>query len=348
MTTDAKILSALRANPDGVSGAELADRLGISRAAVWSHIEELRKVGYDIEAGPHSGYRIVGEPDALLADDLLARLHARWGERPREPRSEPPERLAGTPAPPRIIGRDIRVFEQTTSTNDVIEKLARDGVREGVVVFAESQTKGRGRLGRKWISPERKGLWFSVLLRPDLRPQETTQLTVAAATALRRAIQSETGLKPEIKWPNDILIGGKKVAGILTELSAELDKVRHVILGIGVDVNLSASELPVELKKTATSLKIESGETISRAELAVAVLRELDGDYSRVCARKFGALADEWERNCTTIGKNVTVQIGNRKIRGHAESLDDAGALLVRTEHGRLEPITGGDVTLEK
>ena len=144
-------------------------------------------------------------------------------------------------AKPRIIGRDIRVFEETTSTNDVIEKLARDGVKEGVVVFAESQTKGRGRLGRKWISPARKGLWFSILLRPDLRPQEATQLTVASATALRRAIQSETGLKPEIKWPNDILIGGRKVAGILTELSAELDRVQHVILGIGVDVNLGAA-----------------------------------------------------------------------------------------------------------
>jgi BirA family transcriptional regulator, biotin operon repressor / biotin---[acetyl-CoA-carboxylase] ligase len=329
MTTDAKILSALRGNPDGVSGAELAEQLGISRAAVWSRIEELRKVGFDIEAGPHSGYRIAGEPDALLADDLQARL-------------------AGTLAPPRIIGRDIRVFEETTSTNDVIEKLARDGVKEGVVVFAESQTKGRGRLGRKWISPERKGLWFSVLLRPDLRPQETTQLTVASATALRRAIQSETGLKPEIKWPNDLLIGGRKVAGILTELSAELDRVKHVILGIGVDVNLGAGEFPAELKKTATSLKIESGRTISRAALAAAALRELDANYARICAGKFTEVADEWELNCTTIGKAVTVQIGDRNIRGRAESLDDDGALLLRTEHGRLEAITGGDVTLEK
>ena len=173
MTTDAKILTALRANPDGVSGAELAEQLGISRAAVWARIEELRSLDYEIEAEPHLGYRLVSAPDALHADDLLARL-----------------------GKTKVIGRDIRVFEQTTSTNDVIEKLARDGVKEGVVVFAESQTLGRGRLGRKWISPERKGLWFSILLRPDLRPQETTQLTVASATALRRAIQSETGLKP--------------------------------------------------------------------------------------------------------------------------------------------------------
>src|SRR5208283_1926765 len=214
MTTDAKILSALRANPDGVSGADLAEQLGISRAAVWARIEELRRVGYAIEAGPHFGYRMVDEPDVLLADDLLARL-----------------------GKTKVIGRDIRVFEQTTSTNDVVEKLARDGVREGVVVFAESQTKGRGRLGRKWISPVRKGLWFSILLRPDLRPQETTQLTVASATALRRAIKNVTGLTAEIKWPNDLLISGKKVVGILTEMSAEVDRVRHVILGIGVDVN---------------------------------------------------------------------------------------------------------------
>ena len=341
MTTDAKILSALRENPDGVSGAELAEQLKISRAAVWARIEELRRVGFDISASPHLGYRIVGEPDALLADDLVARTS-------RPCIDHFGKKLTGKMPVPLLVGRDIRVFEQTTSTNDVIEKLARDGVKEGVVVFAESQTKGRGRLGRKWISPAHKGLWFSILLRPDLRPQETTQLTVASATALRRAIQSETGLKPEIKWPNDILIGGKKVAGILTELSAELDKVRYVILGIGIDVNLDAGEFPAELKKTATSLKIETGETISRAELATAILRELDLDYSRICSGKFAAVADEWEKNCATIGRNVTVQIGERKIRGRAESLDDDGALLLRTEHGHLERITGGDVTLEK
>ena len=264
MTTDAKILSALRENPDGVSGAELAEQLGISRAAVWARIEDLRALDYEIEAGPHFGYRLVSAPDALHADDLLARL-----------------------GKTKVIGRDIRVFEQTTSTNDVVEKLARDGVKEGAVVFAESQTEGRGRLGRKWISPGRNGLWFSILLRPDLRPQEATQLTVASATALRRAIQNETGLSPEIKWPNDILVGGKKVAGILTELSAELDRVKHVILGVGVDVNQNADEFPAELRKSATSLKMAAGEMISRAELATEILRELDADYAKVCSGKF-------------------------------------------------------------
>jgi BirA family biotin operon repressor/biotin-[acetyl-CoA-carboxylase] ligase len=326
MTTDAQILSALRsAENGGVSGADLSQKLRISRAAVWARIEALRELGYEIEASPHLGYRLVDDPDLLHADDLIARL-----------------------GQPGVIGREIEVFEQTTSTNDVIEKLARDGVKEGVVVFAESQSKGRGRLGRAWMSPARKGLWFSVLLRPVLRPQETTQLTVAAATALWRAIHDETGLHPEIKWPNDILIRGKKVAGILTELTAEVDRVKHVILGVGVDVNLSAGEFPADLRKLATSLRIEAGQPISRPELATTILRELDRDYARVCAGQFTSLADEWETHCTTIGRNVAIQIGERRVRGCAESLDDDGALLVRTEHGRIERIIGGDVTLEK
>jgi BirA family biotin operon repressor/biotin-[acetyl-CoA-carboxylase] ligase len=325
MTTDAKILSALRSHPDGVSGAQLAEQLGISRAAVWARMDELRKLAYDIEASPHFGYRLISAPDALHADDLLARLGST-----------------------KVVGRDIRVFEETTSTNDVIEKLARDGVKEGVVVFAESQTKGRGRLGRKWMSPTHKGLWFSVLLRPELSPQETTQLTVASATALRRAIKKVTGLAADIKWPNDLLIGGKKVVGILTEMSAEVDRVRHVILGIGVDVNQEAAEFPIELRKIATSLKLEAGEEISRAELATEILRELDFDYARICAGKFPTVADEWEAGCATIGKNVSVQMGTRHIRGCAEALDDDGALLIRSEHGHLERIIGGDVTLEK
>ncbi len=326
MTTDAQILSALRAAGEGsVSGAELSDQLGVSRAAIWARIEELRRLGYDIEASPHLGYRLLEAPDRLHADDLIARLGRT-----------------------RVIGRDIRVFEETTSTNDVVEKLARDGVREGVVVFAEAQTTGRGRLGRRWLSPARKGLWFSVLLRPDLHPQETTQLTVAGATALARALAAQTGLNPEIKWPNDLLIRGRKVAGILTELSAELDRVKYVVLGIGVDVNQGAAEFSPELRKTTTSLRIEAGRLVSRPELAVAVLRELDADYSRVVAGEFTAVSDEWKQLCTTIGRDVAIRVGERQIRGRAESLGEDGALLLRTDHGHLERVIGGDVTLEK
>ena len=326
MSIDAHILSALRKPPCGsVSGADLSRELGVSRAAVWARIEALRALGYDIEASPHLGYRLVSAPDLLHADDLVARL-----------------------GKTKVVGRDIRVFQETTSTNDVIEKLARDGVKEGVVVLAESQTKGRGRLGRKWTSPARHGLWFSVLLRPNLRPQEATRLTVASATALARAIRLVTGVTPEIKWPNDILIGGKKVVGILTEMSAELDRVQYVILGIGVDVNLVAGDFPAELRKIATSLKIASGASVDRAELAAVILRELDADYARVVGGQFAAVADEWEAQCATLGRNVTVHMGERRIQGRAESLDDDGTLLVRTQYGRLERIIGGDVILEK
>jgi BirA family biotin operon repressor/biotin-[acetyl-CoA-carboxylase] ligase len=326
MSLDVQILTALRAAGDGaVSGAELSQKLKVTRTAIWARIEDLRGLGYDIEASPHLGYRLLGTPDVLHADDLLSRLGRT-----------------------RVIGRDIRVFQETTSTNDVVEKLARDGVKEGVVVIAESQTRGRGRLGRKWTSPRGRGLWFSVLLRPDLRPQEATRLTIASATALRRAIETQTGLKARIKWPNDILVNGRKTAGILTELSAEPDHIKYVILGIGVDVNLSPADLPAELRKVATSLKAELGGPVARPELAVAILRELDRDYGRVGPNEFGALADEWEEHGTTIGHEVVISMGGRQVRGRAESLGEDGELLVRTEHGRLERIVGGDVTLEK
>jgi len=326
MTIDAEILSALRKAGSGcVSGADLSQRLGISRAAIWARIEDLRSLGYDISASPHQGYQLLGVPDRLNADDLLALV-------------------AGN----QVIGRDIRVFEETNSTNDVIEKLARDGVKEGVVVFAEAQSKGRGRLGRRWLSPPRQGLWFSVLLRPALPPQAATQLTVAAATALCRAIRQQTPLQPEIKWPNDILINGRKVAGVLTEMGAELDHIKHITLGIGLDVNIPADEFPVELRALATSLRAETGQPANRIDLAAAILRELDVDYARITSGNFEAVADEWEEHCCTLGRRVTIRLGPRALTGQAESLDDDGALLLRTEHGHLERIMGGDVTLEK
>jgi BirA family biotin operon repressor/biotin-[acetyl-CoA-carboxylase] ligase len=325
MTVDAKILAAMRAAPWGVSGSELARQLGMTRAGVWTHIEELRALGYDIEASPHLGYKILGAPDVLHADDLLARL-----------------------GKTRVVGREIHVFQETTSTNDVAARLARGGAAEGAVVFAESQTKGRGRLGRTWISPAGKGLWFTVLLRPKIPPQEMTQLTVAAATALSRAVTLQTGVVPDIKWPNDILIRGRKIAGILTEMRAELDQVQEVLLGIGMDVNMEASDFSDGLRATATSLRIETGQKINRAELAVAILRELDRDYQVVAEGKFARLAEQWEERCTTLGCQVTIRVGERVIRGRAESLDDDGALLVRGTHGHLERIVGGDVTVEK
>jgi BirA family transcriptional regulator, biotin operon repressor / biotin---[acetyl-CoA-carboxylase] ligase len=326
MNPDALILSGLRAaGEQGVSGAALALQLKVSRAAVWSRIEELRKAGYDIEASPHHGYRLRGSPDRLHADDLLARL-----------------------GPVRVIGRDIQVFQQTTSTNEIVEKLARDGVPEGIAVFAEAQTRGRGRLGRTWHSPAGLGLWFSVLLRPKLPPQAATQLTVCSAVAVTRAIERETGLRPEIKWPNDIVFGSRKAAGLLLELGAELDNIRHVVLGIGLDVNVPQDAFPEALREIATSLSIEAGRHIDRPALAKALLRELDAIYARLNAGDFHEIGDEWMRRCTTLGRRVTIRMGDRLITGHAEALDEEGALLVRTEHGRLERIVSGDVGLEK
>ena len=308
----------------GVSGAELSRQLDMTRAGVWGHIEELRALGYDIEASPHLGYRLLGTPDLLHADDLVARL-----------------------GKVRVVGREIHVFQETTSTNDVAARLARGGAEEGAVVFAESQTKGRGRMGRVWISPAGKGLWFTVLLRPNFPPQGTTQLTIAAATALARAVTLQTGIVPEIKWPNDILIRGRKIAGILTEMRAEVDRVQEVLLGIGMDVNLEKSDLPDDLRRIATSLKIETGQTVNRAELAVTILRELDRDYQMVVEGQFDRLAEQWAERCSTLGRQVAIRVGDQVIRGRAESLDDDGALLVRGPHGRLERIIGGDVSME-
>jgi BirA family biotin operon repressor/biotin-[acetyl-CoA-carboxylase] ligase len=324
MNLDAAILSALRSAP-WVSGAELSQRLGVTRAAIWARIEELRSLGYGIEASPHNGYRLLGCPDRLHADDLIARIRTPW-----------------------VVGRDIRVFQETGSTSDILEKLAREGIREGLVIFAEAQTRGRGRLGRPWVSPPGRGLWFSVLLRPPPPPQAATRLTIAAATAIARAFRREIPLRPEIKWPNDLMIHGRKVAGVLTELSGELDSVRHVILGIGINANLDGGDLPPELHNSATSLKMELGRPVDRAALAAAILQELDAAYACVGDDRFTALADEWSQHCTTLGRHVSVLVGSRRIAGRAECVDGEGALLVRTEHGRLERIVGGDVTLEK
>jgi BirA family transcriptional regulator, biotin operon repressor / biotin---[acetyl-CoA-carboxylase] ligase len=321
MTPDVNILRALRTG-NAVASTELARSAGVTERELQRRISELQTLGYDIASNPHQGFRLIASPDALHPDDLLARL----GET-------------------RVIGRDIRVFNETTSTNDVVEKLARDDVREGVIVFAESQTKGRGRMGRRWISPPGKGLWFSVLVRPPFPPDSATQLTVIAATAVARAIRDETGLVPQIKWPNDILLNGKKAVGVLTELAAELDRIKHVVIGIGVDVNVT--EFPAELQKIATSLACEAGRAIDRPALAARILRELDRDYTRICEGEFPNVAEEWEQQCVTLGRRVRIHAGPRELTGRAEALDASGALLLRTDHGHLERITGGDVLLE-
>ncbi|MDC0143284.1 biotin--[acetyl-CoA-carboxylase] ligase [Verrucomicrobia bacterium] len=325
MTTAAQLLAALRTHPDGVAGTDLCQQLHVTRAAVWSHIESLREAGFEIIASPHRGYLLVSAPDALLAVDLQSRL-----------------------IKDQVIGSTVRVLQNTTSTNDEASRAALEGHPEGLVIFAESQSAGRGRMGRRWSSPTGRGLWFSALLRPSLTPGECTQLTAASAIALVRAIQSATGITPEIKWPNDLLIKGKKIAGILTEMSAELEHVRSVVLGIGIDVNQTASEFPDDLRGIATSLKLAVGKKVSRPDLAEAVLHNLDHEYGRILGGNFAAVAEEWASHCSTLGKQATIDMGDRRVRGRAEALDENGALLLRTEHGRIERIIGGEVTLTK
>ncbi len=325
MTIDAQILRALRQGGGAaeIPGTDLARGLGVSPAAIAARVGQLRSLGYVIEATPHRGYRLIAAPDCLHADDLLARLDH-----------------------PCIVGREIHVFQTTSSTSDVADRLARDGLREGVVVIAESQSRGRGRLGRSWSSIPNLGLWLSILLRPRLRPQSATRVMVAAATALSRAVNHVAGCRLEIKWPNDLVWRSRKIAGILTEISAELDCLRYLILGVGINVNHQAADFPPEIRSTAASLLMAAGHMVDRAELAAAFLRELELDYARIHDSRFSLVADEWARQCLTLGHSVTIQQGNLRIEGFAEALDEDGLLLLRTQHGRLERILSGDVSI--
>ena len=325
-TTDQEILRALRkAGPGYVSGEDLAARLEISRAAVWAHVDGLRAAGLHIVAVPHLGYQLVGMDDVLVADDFLAQLDTQ------------------------IVGREIIVFAETGSTQDVVGKMAAEGrAAEGLVVLAELQKKGRGRQGRPWHSHRGKGLWFSVLLRPPWPPMAATRLTALTAVAVARALERETGIRVHIKYPNDIYAGDSKLAGILTELHTEIDRVRFAIVGIGINVNQQTGDFSGELRGRATSVRMETGRPHLRAPLAVELLRELDSLYQEALEGHFAAITREWTERCSTLGRRVVVRLGATQVQGVAEGLDKDGALRVRTGPGRVETVPGGDVFLEK
>src|SRR6266403_3522744 len=249
MNTGTAILEAFyQAAGQFVRAEDLGRQLNQSATAVTAEIVELEKLGYTIEAHPHLGYRLLGTPNRLTADDIKARLKTK------------------------LIGSEILVFEETASTNDVVEHLAKSGAREGLVVFAESQTRGRGRRGRAWVSPRGKGLWFSVLLRPTSPTSAASRITVAASVAVARAIRQNCGLDARIKWPNDVMVNGKKLGGVLTELRAEADEILLAILGIGIDVNCQREDFPGELASIATSIELETGSAQDRVALATEVL----------------------------------------------------------------------------
>ena len=342
MTAGTMILETFyRSSGQFVSAAQLAKLMLASTGKVAAEVAELEKLGYVIELHPHHGYRLLESPNRLMADDLEARL-------------ESFEAVGRT----RVIGSEILVFKETASTNDVCEQLGRSGGRDGLVVFAESQTKGRGRYGRAWVSPRGKGLWFSVLLRPNLPVSAVPRITVAASVAVARAIRKTSGLDARIKWPNDVTVNGKKLAGILVETSARFNESSKkiggtvppgqcVILGIGIDVNCAATDFPSEVAAVGTSLQLETGLAQNRPALATAVLQAVDECY--VAAQNgFDALVAEWAQLCTTLGKQIVVTTSNRRIEGHAQALDSDGALLLRKDNGQIERILGGDVTVER
>ncbi len=324
MKRDVEILRALhRVGVEGISGTALAERMRISRAAVWARIRELRRLGFRIETSPHLGYRLMQVPDLLLGDDIAARL-----------------------GPVKVVGRHIQVFKETASTNEVAERLACGGVEEGAVVFAEYQSRGRGRLGRAWYSSTGKGVLLSLLLRPSLRPAEAARLTIIGATALARAVERLTAVRPSIKWPNDVIAGREKLAGVLTEMSAEPDQIRHVVLGIGLNVNQAKRDFPEKLRGQCSSLRLLTGRMWNRAAVAAVLLEELDRDYQQVTNGCFAAVAAEWQDRCSTLGRQVTVKFGQSTVHGRAEAIDGDGALLLRTSAGLVKRILGGDVSL--
>lgn len=315
------ILEVLR-QEGRVSGAELGRRLDISRTAVWKHINELRKKGYQIDSSPRMGYFLIESPDLLLPEEISAGLNTS------------------------IFGRHILYREEVASTQDVAKELAKRGAEEGTVVICEGQVGGRGRKGRAWVSLPYVGVYLSIILRPRLKPSEVVQIPLLAGVVVSRAIERVTTLKPRIKWPNDIVLGGKKVAGILTEMSAEIDQVDYVILGIGVNVNTPLSLLSEDIREIATSLAVECGGSVSRVKFTQCLLVEFETLYSEFLSSGFDPIREEWKARDNTIGSWVEISGAGEEIVGEVMDIDREGFLLLRGEDGEVKRIVSGDVSL--
>lgn len=323
---DEKILSILRNNTDTyVSGEDICKLSNVSRAAVWKHIEKLRTEGYDIEASPHLGYKLINIPDSLIPDEI------RWG------------------LDTKIIGREIISYKKVGSTNDIAYELAEKGMQEGTVIISEEQTTGKGRHGRKWLSPPNGGIYLSCILRPGIVPTEIPRITLLGAVAVARAVRKASGLSAMIKWPNDILINSRKVCGILTEMKAEQDRVHFIVVGIGINVNTKARYLP----RGASSIKEEMCRSkmereVSRVELARYILGFIEEDYFMMKKEGFKPIIEEWRRFSAILGSRVRVVLQNRSFEGLAHDIDDAGALLVRRDSGVIEKVSSGDVVMAR
>jgi BirA family biotin operon repressor/biotin-[acetyl-CoA-carboxylase] ligase len=310
------ILDHLRRSDAYLSGEDLSALLKISRQALWKHIQQLKEEGYEIEAVPHLGYRLVSSPDRLFPCEIATNL--------------------GT----KFIGKKICYFDTLASTMDYAEELGLKNAPEGTVVVSEAQTKGRGRMNRQWASLKYKGIYLSLILRPKILPNATPVLTLLCAVAVCDAITEVCGLEPKIKWPNDILIHNKKAAGILTELNAEMDAVKFVVIGLGINVNNDAHQLV----EGATSLKDQKKDVVSRVRLLQEILRCIEEKYL-LCQKKGSAfILEQWRAYSLTLGKRVRIASHHTHKEGQAIDVDSDGALLVRTDSGLIERVTAGDV----
>lgn len=304
-----------------VSGQEISQQLGVSRTSVWKHLQALQRDGCQVEAVPRSGYRLLNSPDLLLPFIIQAKLKTR------------------------TIGQRIYHFTLLESTQAVAHRLAQQREPEGAVVIAEEQTGGRGRWGRSFFSPP-GGLWFSLILRPPLQPQAALSLTLLAGVAVAEAIRNLAPLNVVLKWPNDILIGSRKAVGMLGEMIAEVDVLRYVVLGIGVNVNVKASAFPRDLKDIATSLSHELGREVSRSDFLVQVLERTEHYYGLLLRHGARPVLDAWRSLPSILGSTVSAETPEGSLEGKALDIDDQGALIVQTAAGEKVKVLAGDVHL--
>jgi BirA family transcriptional regulator, biotin operon repressor / biotin---[acetyl-CoA-carboxylase] ligase len=302
-----------------VPGPKIASEIGVSRSTVWKWVEKLRALGMEIKGHPASGYQLSKLPD-ILAPSLI---------RPELGENE--------------IGHRMVHYFRADSTNAIAGRMAAEGAPHGTVVVAEEQTAGRGRFGRAWFSEKSSGIYASVVLRPPLAPASAPALTLMAGLAVHRALSASSGLRFDIRWPNDLLVGGKKVCGILTEMSAELDRLHSVVLGIGINVN--HSRMPEELSAIATSLRIEAGKPLSRAHLLVEVLKELEQQYHLLIAEGPAPIARAWAgASSFAEGRRVRVVANGGDYTATTAGLEPTGALRLRREGGELISVVSGEV----
>lgn len=302
-----------------VPGPKIASEIGVTRSTVWMYIEKLRSLGVEIKGHPSSGYQLQKLPD-ILAPSLI---------RPELGDNR--------------IGHRVVHYFRADSTNSVALSLAAKGAEDGTVVVAEEQTAGRGRFGRTWYSEKSSGIYLSVILRPPLPPMVAPILTLMAAVAAHQAVGTTTGLPVDIRWPNDLLVNGKKVCGILTEMSAEVDRLHAVVLGIGINVN--HREMPEDLRETATSLKIEGKRTFSRAQILVALLRELERMYHLLLDEGGGEVVRRWmAASSYARGKRIRVVTSAGEALATTAGLDPTGALRIRYDDGREESLFAGEI----